>query len=183
MTQPPKAETQPTEYELCSDRELAVTVLRAVGQISRDVHPLRVEPAGPEIATPQAQQPGGATCELAILPHGAEWSSADTLGAAERYRHGFVTQRGRGSGPTGSASGLRVEGDGVTFSSLRRRGDRLELRLVAQSDQPTTAHVAGDLTSARRCDLRGVPGPDLDVDDGTLELALAPWEIATVQLS
>jgi 2-O-(6-phospho-alpha-D-mannosyl)-D-glycerate hydrolase len=175
--------TQPTEYELCSDRELAVTVLRAVGQISRNVHPLRAEPAGPEIATPQAQQPGGATCELAILPHGAKWSSADPLGATERYRHGFATHRGRGSGLTGSATGLLVEGDGVTFSSLRRRGDRLELRLVAQTDRATSAHVTGDFTSARRCDLRGVPGPELDVDDGRLELALAPWEIATVQLS
>jgi mannosylglycerate hydrolase len=174
--------TQPTEYELCSDRELAVTVLRAVGQISRNVHPWRAEPAGPEIATPQAQQPAGATVELAVMPHGRTWSTADTVGAAERYRHPFATYEGSGPSPGGSAEGLRVEGDGVAFSSLRRRDDHLELRLVAYSDRPTTARVRGDLTTARRCDLRGRPGEELVVRDGGVELTLAAWEIATLQL-
>jgi len=175
--------TQPTEYELCSDRELAVTVLRAVGQISRNIHPLRIEPAGPEIATPKAQLPGGATYELAILPHGEDWSSADTLGAAERYRHPFATYEGAGaSDASGSAAGLRVDGDGVTLSSLRRRGDHLELRLVAQTDRPTTALVTGDFSAAPRCDLRGRPGEELAVRGDTIELALGPWEIATLQI-
>jgi mannosylglycerate hydrolase len=185
--------TQPTEYELCTDRELAVTVLRAVGQISRNIHPLRAEPAGPEIATPKAQLRGGASYELALLPHGETWSTADTLGAAERYRHPLATlpATGAAADPTGSAvgsatgwaTGLTVEGAGVVFSSLRRRGDRLELRLVAYTDEPTTALVGGDFAAARRCDLRGQPGDELDVRDGRLELPLGPWEIATVQLS
>jgi mannosylglycerate hydrolase len=175
--------TQPTEYELCSDRELAVTVLRAVGQISRNVHPLRAEPAGPEIATPKAQLPGGARYELAILPHGEEWSSADVLGAAERYRHPFASYAGAGTrDASGSAAGLRVDGDGVTMTSLRRRGEHLELRLVAQTDRPTTARVTGDFAAARRCDLRGRPGEELAVGGDTIELGLVPWEIATLQI-
>jgi mannosylglycerate hydrolase len=175
--------TQPTEYELCSERELAVTVLRAVGQISRNVHPLRAEPAGPEIATPKAQLPGGATYELAIMPHGTEWSTADVLGAAERYRHPFAAYEGAGArDASGSAAGLRVDGDGVTMSSLRRRGEHLELRLVAQTDRPTTARITGDFAAARRCDLRGRPGEELAVDGDTIELGLGPWEIATLQM-
>jgi hypothetical protein len=39
---------------------LALTVLRCTGQISRDVHPYREEPAGPQLPTPQALAVAGA---------------------------------------------------------------------------------------------------------------------------
>ena len=78
---------------------------------------------------------------------------------------------------------LTVTGDGVTMTSLRRRDEEwLELRVVATTDQPTTAHIS-HLTAARRTDLLGNPGPQLSVVDGQVELPLRPWEIASIQLS
>jgi mannosylglycerate hydrolase len=70
----------------------------------------------------------------------------------------------------------------VVLSSLRRRGDWLELRLVCQHPHPVTATVGGGLVAAREADLLGRPGPDLPVADGALRLGLRAWEIRTVQL-
>jgi mannosylglycerate hydrolase len=173
-----------TEYELVDGgRELALTLLRATGQISRSVHPYREEPAGPEIPTPQAQSPGAQSVRLAVLPHAGGWAGAGVVGAAERYRHDLLAVPGR-AGPGGaltSASGLSVAGRGVTMTSLRRREDWLELRLVAYSDAPTVATV-GPLTEARRADLLGRPADTIPLTDDHLTLPLAPWEIATIQL-
>ena len=134
-----------TEYELLTDRpELALTLLRAVGRISRDVHRYRAEPAGPQTPTPGAAEPGPV--------RGLE------------------------------ATGLSVEGEGVVLSSLRRRDDWLELRLVCQRPRPSTATVGGEVVAAREADLLGRPGPELPVTGGGLRLELGAWEIRTVQL-
>jgi alpha-mannosidase len=80
------------------------------------------------------------------------------------------------------AAGLSVEGEGVVLSSLRRRDDRLELRLVCQHPDPVTATVAGGVVAARAADLLGRPGMALPVAGGALRLELGAWEIRTVQL-
>ena len=47
------------EYELIDDgRELAITVLRSFGLISRNANPYREDPAGPEVPVPDAQRIG-----------------------------------------------------------------------------------------------------------------------------
>ncbi|MGZ4608735.1 MAG: glycoside hydrolase family 38 N-terminal domain-containing protein [Actinomycetes bacterium] len=174
------------EYELL-DGELAITLLRAVGWLSRNVHPYRDEPAGPQMETPEAQVLGPAEMSLAVLPHAGSWQGADLVGALEVFRHELVTQWG--SGPDGvagsSGEGLSVAGDGVVLSSLRRRGDLLELRVVAQTEADTAAVVgsaAVPVEAARDCDLLGRQGAQRSVEDGLLRLPLRPWQIATVQL-
>jgi alpha-mannosidase len=104
----------------------------------------------------------------------------------ECFRHDLLTAPGtRDREPPGArpSSGLRVDGDGVTLSALRRRGDRLELRLAAQHPVPTTATVTvAGLVAAREADLLGRAGADLPVAGDRLRLDLAAWEIRTVQL-
>jgi hypothetical protein len=90
---------------------------------------------------------------------------------------GSSDERGAGTG-----SGLAVEGDGVGLSSLRRRGDWLELRLACERPEAGTAVVSGGVREAREADLLGRAGERLDPRDGALSLALAPWEICTLQL-
>jgi alpha-mannosidase len=183
--------TRAMEYELLPDGELALTLLRAIGLLSRNVHPYRDEPAGPQLETPAAQCLGPAEVSLAVMPHDGSWHDADLVAAAERYRHPMV-HRG-GTGPAGVAlsapvEGLSVRGRGVAMTSLRRRGDWLELRLVAETPTDTTALVGAAgaaVTSARSCDLLGRDGRDaevLPVVDGVLRLPMRGWEIVTVQL-
>ena len=173
----------PLEYEVIDGRELALTVLRATGLISRNANPYRDEPAGPEIAIPAAQCRGEWSVGFAVFPHTGTWREAGVLAESERYRHGFVSAPGTGLVETEErAPGLEVTGEGVVLSSLRRRGDWLELRVVCEDPEPQTAVVGGDFREARDVDLLGRPGESLDVESGRLTLQLGAWEIRTVQL-
>jgi mannosylglycerate hydrolase len=167
---------QVSEYELV-DGELAVTLLRATGLISRADHPYRREPAGPVIATPQAQCLGPVRTSLAVMPHAGDWAAAGVDRAAEAYRCPPVVVDGTGGDVELAAEqGLAVEG--ATMTSLRRRDDRLELRVVALTNERTTARITGRFTEARRVDLLGRPVARLS----TMDIPLRPWEIATIQL-
>jgi alpha-mannosidase len=175
-----------TEYELVADPpELALTLLRAVGRISRDVHRYRTEPAGPQTPTPGAQCLGSLVADLAVLPHPGAWDEDGVLTAMECFGHDLLAAPGGAEpGPVRGleAAGLSVEGEGVVLSSLRRRDDWLELRLVCERPKPSTATVAGGVVAARAADLLGRPGPELPVAGGRLRLDLGAWEIRTAQL-
>jgi len=104
------------------------------------------------------------------------------------YRPGTGT--GTGTSTSGDVlpspvEGLSVQGRGVAMTSLRRRGDWLELRLVAETPTDTTALVGAagaPVTTARICDLLGRDGETLPVHDGVLRLPMRAWQIVTVQL-
>ncbi len=172
---------QASEYELL-DGALALTVLRSTGLMSRNVHPYREEPAGGQFPTPLAQMIGTTTVSLAVLPHAGDWADDDLVGAAERFLHPLHVVPGLAAprGALGSHRGVTVEGARLT--SLRRRGDALEARVVAQTPEPTTAVLHGPFRAASSVDLLGRPGAVLDAADGRVALPLRPWEIATVRL-
>ncbi len=174
-----------TEYELVEGRELAITVLRSFGLISRNANPFREDPAGPEIPVPDAQRIGPWSLGFALMPHRGGWSEAGVLGALERYRHPFIAVRGTSRHPvprTSRVTGLSVDGPGVILSALRRHDEWLELRLVAEHDEPTEAIVRGDFHEARVVDLLGREGEALPCTDSLLRLPMGAWEIATVRL-
>jgi mannosylglycerate hydrolase len=175
-----------TEYELVDGgRELAITVLRSFGLISRNANPYREDPAGPEIPVPDAQRIGPWRFAFAVMPHTGDWSEAGVLEAAEQYQHPFLAVRGTArelASGQGAVSGLSLEGAGVVLSALRRRGAWLELRLVAEHPTQTEAIVGGSFTEAVEVDLLGRIGASRRVADGTLRLPLRAWEIVTVRL-
>jgi alpha-mannosidase len=179
-----------TEYELTDDgAELALTVLRSTGLISRNANPYRQDPAGPEMAIPNAQMRRAWRMSFALLPHAGAWTDGDVVAAAEAYRHPFITSPGvadpDAAWPPSHAGddALSLEGEQVVLSSLRRRADGwLEVRLVNLDSEPRTARLTGDLTDAREATMRGEPGASLAVTDGALHLDLRPAEIRTVQV-
>jgi alpha-mannosidase len=178
------------EYELADGGvEMALTLLRSTGLISRNDNPYRQDPAGPEMAIPGAQMRGRHQVKFALFPHAGEWTDGGVADAAERYRHPFVWTAGAGSAdaswppPHAGNEGLALEGDQVALSSLRRRSDGwLEARVVNLAADARTAVVRGDLTDAREASLRGEPGEALPVADGAVRLHLRPAEIRTIQL-
>ncbi|WP_157250123.1 glycoside hydrolase family 38 C-terminal domain-containing protein [Nonomuraea typhae] len=168
-----------TEYEVAAE-ELALTLLRSVGFLSRNRNGLRPEPAGPQIPTPAAQSRGLRSVSLALMPYTGDWSAVPP--AAETFRHDLLAVPGTGDGELPEpGTGLSVSGPGVVMTSLRRRDDWKELRVVSYANEPATAAIEGSFAEARRADLRGRPGDPLAVTDGRLDLPLAPWEIATIQ--
>ncbi len=184
------------EYELLessaasSGRELAVTLLRSTGLISRNDNPYRQDPAGPEMAIPAAQMRGRWSFELALLPHRGDWIEGDVAVAADRYRHPFVVAPGtsitRDDWPPSAAGAdaLRLTGDQVVLSSLRRRPDGwLEARLVNLASEPREVAIGPGIQAAREADLHGTASAAIPVaSDASLQLVLAAAEIRTVQL-
>ena len=180
-----------TEYELVDGRELALTVLRSTGLISRNDNPFREDPAGPEVPVPGAQLLGPWRFGFALLPHAGSWHGDGILAASEAYHHPFLTARGTARGPGTTtptappAGGLQLSGEGVVLSALRRRDDWLEIRVVAEHPAPTTAVLSAraPFTAAREVDLLGRAGAALPVQpDGSILVELGPWEIRTIQL-
>ena len=149
----------PMEYELVGGRELALTILRSTGLVSRSAHRYRESPAGPELAIPDAQCRGPWSIGFALFPHQGEWHEAGVLEQLERYRHPFLVAPGRALDGPRTASGPQLAGQGVVLSSLRRRGRRLEA---------TVAHEHPEAGKAVF---------------GEAELDLRPWEIRSVELA
>ncbi len=56
--------------------EIALTLLRCVGWLSRDDFPARNGAAGPILETPRAQMPGRWTFEYSLIPHSGNWQNA-----------------------------------------------------------------------------------------------------------
>ncbi|MFF2521416.1 glycoside hydrolase family 38 N-terminal domain-containing protein [Streptomyces liangshanensis] len=178
-----------SEYEVVGEgAELAVTLLRAIGSISVNIHPFRDEPAATEIAAPGAQDLGmRIENRFAVLPPAAGWQEADAVALAERFRNDVLVTRG--TAPAGDplpadATGIRVDGTGVSVSAVRRvttedGGAGTEVRLVAMSDTGADARLTGPFTEATTVDLLGRPLSTTPAADG-LDLALGPWEIRTV---
>jgi mannosylglycerate hydrolase len=179
------------EYELTDEgRELAVTVLRSTGLISRNDNPYRQDPAGPAIAIPNAQMRGPWRLAFALYPHTGAWTDGRVAQAAERYRHPLLTWPGLGAAdaawpPAGAGEdALRLEGDDVALTALRRRdGGWLEARVVNLAADGRRASLGPGLLDAREADLRGTPGAPITLGaDGSLALDCGPAEIRTVQL-
>jgi mannosylglycerate hydrolase len=178
-----------TEYEVVDDgSELAVTLLRAIGSISVNIHPLRDEPAASEIPAPGAQDLGvRIENRFAVVPSATGWQAANAVALAEEFRNDVLVTRGTGAAGGDlppDTTGVRVEGADVLVSSIRRvtddeHGAGTEVRLAALSDTGSPVRMTGAFTEATTVDLLGRPLSAAPVVDG-LELALGPWEIRTV---
>jgi mannosylglycerate hydrolase len=153
--------------------ELALTLLRSVGWLSRDDLSTRRSAAGPLLAVPDAQCHGEHDFEYAIAL--GEPSDAELVRASQDYRFDLV------EGPPGVAldTGLEVEGDAV-LSALKgaEDGDGLIVRLYNPGPRPVRSRVRGPLTIERcRLDESELPGrPPIEG-----ELTLRGGEIATLR--
>ncbi|GAA2739932.1 hypothetical protein GCM10009868_00060 [Terrabacter aerolatus] len=176
--------------EAAGGTEIAVTALRSIGYLSRNVHPYRSEPAGPQLPTPDAQALGPCHLSVAVMPHRGSWAEARVAEATEAYLHPVVVTRGAGptGGPLLAREGLALAGDGVELVSLRRRADAdtaVEVRVVNLSDRPTVAVLgsgAAPVGAGVVVDGLGRPGDPLEATDGRVRVPLRPWKIAAVRV-
>jgi mannosylglycerate hydrolase len=135
-----------TEYELVGE-EIALTMLRSTGFISRNQNPWREDPAGPELPTPAAQLRGPQSFSFGWYP-----STEAIHEQAEQYRHPFLTVRGTSeSQDLRSHSGPVLEGDpSVVLTALRRD----HARLVNESPDLHTVLFAGAELELRPWEIR-----------------------------
>jgi mannosylglycerate hydrolase len=164
------------EYEAVPDAggpDLALTLLRCVGWLSRDDLETRPGHAGPGVPTPEAQALGRATFEYALRVGVADESDGALLRDSADYRTPLVV------GPAGAAAEppVRVEGE-VLVSALKpaEDGRGVVLRAYNAGLEPAHLRVIGDVAiSQLRLDETDLPGEDP-------ERPLRPGEIRSVRL-
>jgi alpha-mannosidase len=182
------------EYELAPDGDLRVTLLRAIGQLSRDNLPTRPGHAGWPTTTPEAQCLGPDRLQLAVVPvEAAELWVGSAL--PELWEDVFLPPRVlwlRQATPLAAPDwDIRLEGRGLVFSSAKPPDDGEGLVLRCWNARPEK--VAGAWRLARpvgravrlRADERSDAEVDLALADGgrTVPILVEGYGFSTVRLT
>ena len=127
------------EYEALGDGTVAITLLRAVGTLSRHDLPERPGHAGWPADTPLAQSIGPYRAELALAPHGPDTPAQrdDVERMADDVLLPLTGRTLRSNlGEPVCAGGLELDGDGLAFSTAMpaREPGWIVLRCVNRTD-------------------------------------------------
>ncbi|MGH7717245.1 MAG: glycoside hydrolase family 38 C-terminal domain-containing protein, partial [Gemmatimonadaceae bacterium] len=159
------------EYEAAADGRVAVTLVRAVGELSRNDIPERPGHAGWPVPTPEAQMPGPFEGTFAVVLHGAR--DVATIDRIERTADDMllpltgVTLRSALSvaAPT---FGVELRGAGLAFNACKdsEDGEWMVLRCVNLAEHPASgAWTVPGAREARRSRLDETPGDPLPVEE------------------
>jgi Glycosyl hydrolases family 38 N-terminal domain/Alpha mannosidase middle domain len=130
------------EYEVVDGRELAVTLLRCVGTISRQSIASRPWAAGPDIPTPEAQMIGRTEFRIGIL---ADATPELLLRAWERFALSLLETPAPGGGDLADTGRLlELDLASAALSSIRRADVGVEIRMWNPTDRAIHSRV-GDL--------------------------------------
>jgi alpha-mannosidase len=166
---------------------LAVTLLRAVGWLSRDDLRLRPAGAGPSLPTPGAQVQGPQRAELSLRLHGA--ADRDRVCQAHRFAYPPVAfLAGDGAAPRlrDGDSLVELSDPAVVLSAIEPREGGLLVRGWNASGEPRRVEVAVRAPGVRgleAVDLAERPDPRCryagEGASGVLELR--PWQIFSLR--
>ncbi len=167
---------------------LALTLLRAVGWLSRDDFPTRNHShAGPMLATPDAQCVGAHRFLYAVVPFGGDYLGADIKGLSARYRTPVLTVQGvEDQHVPGGHSLVRKETRATAITAVKKAESRdtLIVRLFNLRAEPCkeTLTFARPIRSAWRTDLLEERTGTLAAGETTLVVAVRPHEIVTLEV-
>jgi alpha-mannosidase len=130
------------EYEARDSGELFVTLVRAVGELSKNDLPERPGHAGWPTPTPLAQCLGPFRASFAVMFHGPR--RAETIDEIERASDDVLlplvgTTLRSAIEPLGEVEGVELTGEGLAFSAMKESedGEWLVLRCVNLLDTET----------------------------------------------
>jgi mannosylglycerate hydrolase len=173
------------EYEVLTGEPqvLALTLIRAVGWLSRDDLATRSGHAGPAMETPGAQVLGKHRYRYSLYFHGGTWEQAGVWRVAEST---LVQLRlGRGSTKVVMAPLIELEPDGIQMTACIPQADGYALRLLNASDHAHDAKVRlrPSPTTVERISLADDRREPVTFGDDGVKLSMRPWEIVTLRLS
>src|SRR6266702_2436836 len=177
------------EYEWTSRGDLLVTLLRAVGELSRGDLPTRPGHAGWPTSTPLAQCPGRTRVELALAPVSeAELERGDALPAlwedAFLPLRGFWLRDAQDLAPT--PVDIALEGSGLVLSAVKpaQQGSPLVLRCYNATGRKTAGawRFGESVKSAHRvrADERESVALVLEGRGKTVRFVAEPHEVVTI---
>ncbi|MGN9811587.1 hypothetical protein ACTMSW_19800 [Micromonospora sp. BQ11] len=157
---------------------LAVTILRAVGWLSRPDLRTRTAGAGPQLRTPEAQCRRTVSASVGVR---LDTDEAALAGAAARRRAPLRGYQLRPGQPTPApVTGLRVDGALVSAYKPAEDGDGAVLRLVNPTSTETVVRLGGVQGPLRECTLSEDPtGDTLD----PTSIPLPPYATRTFRLT
>ena len=175
------------EYEALGDGTVAITLLRAVGELSRNDLPERPGHAGWPAPTPEAQEQGAFGGCFAILPHGPRDDATIALieHTGDDVLHPLAGRTVRSAAALPVATeGATLEGDGLALSTIKTSEDGAWL--VLRCVNLTEREIAGAWTlgapahEARLSRLDESPGELLRIQDNRVPFVAAPRAIVTL---
>ena len=175
------------EYEATAAGEVVITLLRAVGELSRNDLPERPGHAGWPVPTPGAQSHGPFVAELALLLHGGR--SASVLDAIERTAddvllplHGTTLRAALELPPP--TRGVELRGEGLAFSSLKdaESGEGIVARCVNLLDTPVEGSwlFGVAIREAHRARLDETVLESLPVSENAVSFIAPPRSVVTL---
>ena len=175
------------EYESLADGSIAVTLVRAVGTLSRHDLPERPGHAGWPAETPLAQSIGPYSARFALAMHGAD--SEAQREEVERMADDVLlplvgeTLRSNLAEPHASG-GLELVGAGLAFSAAMpaRQAGWMVLRCVNRRAESVSGawRMSRPVAEAHRARLDETPLAPLEVSDGVISFVADAGEIVTV---
>lgn len=177
------------EAAVTPDGDIALTLLRCIGWLSRDDFSTRRGHAGPALETPAAQMPGKWQFDYTIVPfvaaeklaaYRSAWAFDAPLRALTASTH---------SGPLpATMSFLRVQPDSFVLSAIKpaEDGQGWIARGYNATDQPidVTLETWRPFAHVERVNLaeEGLSEQELTLDGATVALKARPHEIVTLRL-
>jgi mannosylglycerate hydrolase len=175
------------EYELLPDGHLAITLLRAVGELSRRDIIERPGHAGWPASTPLAQSRGPFEARFALMVLPADRDDALTIleNAADDFLMPVAGETWRGvATPLTNFDGLSLTGDGLVFSAAKRseEGEWVVLRCVNQRAVASNGvwHLPRAANEVRHSRLDESPGEMLSANGTEIPFVAAPHSIITI---
>jgi alpha-mannosidase len=175
------------EYEALDDGTLALTLLRAVGELSRNDLPERPGHAGWPAKTPEAQEQGSFTAGFALLLHGPrdDAAIAEIERTADDVLHPLAGRTIRSATELREeTSGVTLEGDGLALSAIKTSEDRgwLVLRCVNLTEREIAGAwmLGAPAREARLSRLDETPGELVGIQDNFVRFVASPRAIVTL---
>jgi mannosylglycerate hydrolase len=175
------------EYEVTAEGDIYLTLLRAVGWLSRNDLQTRKGHAGPPYETPEAQCLGRHVFEYAILPYGGRGEESRAVLEAQRFFLPPLGMELQGAHiKEGQGSFLQVEPPEMIVSALKvtEKGEALVLRLYNLLPEPVEGKLRLGFEVRRACEA-GLNEEDLqalEIHDSELAFHARGGEIKTFKL-
>jgi Glycosyl hydrolases family 38 N-terminal domain/Alpha mannosidase middle domain/Glycosyl hydrolases family 38 C-terminal domain len=174
------------EYESRDDGGVAVTLVRAVGELSKSDLPERPGHAGWPVPTPLAQCRGAFAANFALMLHGSR--DANTVDAIERAADDILVPMNgvtlRSALRVSDVVGPELAGGGLAFSTIKESEDGrwIVLRCVNLTDQQVAGawRLPFTVEEARLSRLDETPGGPAAVEGQAVTFIAEPRAIVTL---
>lgn len=167
---------------------MALTLLRAVGWLSRDDFPTRRQQnAGPMLSTPDAQCPGEQRFHYAVVPFAGDCVTSDIKGVSDRWRTPPLCVQGVQDRHVAGGRGLvRHAGSGAYITAVKQHQirDTLVIRLYNLTGEPVDERVefGRDVDQVWRTNLLEDREAELQAGEASVIVPLRPHEIVTIEV-